>query len=244
MKVVTFDFWNTVIRADDTGVRDRRLAAWLGLLAGEGVEVDDDRVRAAMTHAGRRFDEHWRRNQYYGAVAAVDDMLDLLGVTVSPAVRDDLVASITDPDPAHDPAPTPHVAEAIDALRSRGIRLGIVCDVGLAPSTTLRRYLASNDLLDAFDHFSFSDEVGTFKPDPVIFGHALTGLGGVDPADAAHVGDLRRTDVAGARAMGMRAVRYRGIYDDPGSPDDGSDAVDGDAVIGDHADLLAALDLA
>ena len=63
------------------------------------------------------------------------------------------------------------------------------------------------------------------------------------PSDAAHVGDLRRTDVAGARAMGIRAIRYRGVFDDPGRADDGSDQVEGDAVTDDHADLLAALAL-
>ena len=87
------------------------------------------------------------------------------------------------------------------------------------------------------------DRVGTFKPDPVIFDHALSGLGGVDPHDAAHVGDLRRTDVAGALGRGVRAVRYTGVYDDPGSPEDGSDQIEGDAIISDHADLLSVLGL-
>ena len=116
--------------------------------------------------------------------------------------------------------------------------------MGLAPSTTLRRFLQGHGLLGYFDHWSFSDEVGTFKPDPVIFDHALDGLGGIDPSDAAHVGDLRRTDIAGAQGRGIFAVRYTGIYDDPGSPDDGTDAVEGDTVIADHALLLDALGLA
>jgi len=239
VKAVTFDFWNTLIRADDGGVRDRRLAAWLGLLAGEGISIDGDVVGAAMRHAGARFDAHWRANQYYGAVQAVDDMIEILGIDASPALRDGLVRSITDPDPANDPKPTDHVGDALEALRSAGIRIGIICDVGLAPSTTLRRYLQGHGLLEYFDHWSFSDEVGTFKPDPVIFDHALAGLGGTDPADAAHVGDLRRTDIAGAKARGIFAVRYAGVYDDPGSADDGTDLVDGDAVIADHADLAA-----
>lgn len=242
LRAVTFDFWNTLIRADDAGFRERRLAAWLGLLAGEGIEVDGDRILVAMRHAGQRFDEHWRENRFYGAVAAVDDMVANLGIEVPPAVRDGLVASITDPDPAHDPQPTPNVVAAIDELRSRGVRIGIVCDVGLAPSTTLRRFLAGHGVLDRFDHWSFSDEVGTFKPDAAIFAHALDGLGGIDPGEAAHVGDLRRTDVAGARGIGMAAVRYRGIFDDPGRADDGSDGVEGHAVIADHADLSSALD--
>ncbi|MFN8018709.1 MAG: HAD family hydrolase [Acidimicrobiales bacterium] len=242
MKAVTFDFWNTLLSADDAGIRDRRLAAWLGLLAGEGFELEGEQVRTAMRHAGSRFDAAWRGNRFYGAAESVDDMLDHLGIEVSEQTRTGLVASITDPDPAHQPPPTPHVADALEGLRSRGVRIGIICDVGLAPSTTLRRYLRAHDLLGFFHHVSFSDEVGTYKPDPLIFHHALTGLG-AGPGEAAHVGDLRRTDIGGAQGVGMFAVRYRGMYDDPGSPDDGTDTVEGDAVIGDHADLLGALGL-
>jgi FMN phosphatase YigB (HAD superfamily) len=243
LQVVTFDFWNTLIRADDAGVRDRRLTAWLGLLAGEGLELDGEVIGGAMRHAGTQFDAHWRRNERYGASNAVDDVIAHLGLDVSPSTREAMVASIVDPDPSHTPPPTPNVADALEALRSRGLRIGIICDVGLAPSTTLRRYLRHHGLLDHFDHVSFSDEVGTFKPDPRIFHHALAGLGGAEAGQAAHIGDLRRTDIAGAQSMGIFAVRYAGIYDDPGSVDDGTDAVSGDAVIEDHADLLDALGL-
>lgn len=243
MKAVTFDFWNTLIRADNAGFRDRRLTAWLGLLAGEGFEFQGEVVNTAMDHAARQFDENWKANRFYGAADAVTDMLVHLGVEVTPATRDELVASIVAPDPAHDPHPRPNIGDALEGLRSAGIRIGIICDVGLAPSPTLRRFLDGHGLLGYFDHWSFSDEVGTFKPDPVIFDHALTGLGGIDPSDAAHVGDLRRTDIAGAQGFGMTAVRYTGIYDDPGSAADGSDAIEGDAVVADHADLLGALGL-
>jgi FMN phosphatase YigB (HAD superfamily) len=75
----------------------------------------------------------------------------------------------------------------------------------------------------------------------VIFRHALDGLGGADPAEAAHVGDLRRTDVAGARAVGMVAVRYSGVADDPGSVEAGTHEIEGDLVVADHRDLAALL---
>ncbi|QXC59968.1 HAD family hydrolase [Aquihabitans sp. G128] len=243
-RAVTFDFWNTLIRADDAGVRDRRLAAWLGLLAGEGYEVDQAAIAEAMAHAGRRFDDGWLNNRIYVAHEAVADMVEHLGIDAPPDLRAQLLASITDPDPAHDPQPAPGVGDALEALRLADIRIGIICDVGLAPSSTLRRYLATHGLLDAFDHVSFSDEVGVFKPDPAIFRHALAGLGGIDPADAAHIGDLRRTDVAGALAMGIYAIRYTGVYDDPGSVEAGTDGIEGDAVVDDYADLPAVLALA
>lgn len=51
-----------------------------------------------------------------------------------------------------------------------------------------------------------------------------------------HVGDIRRRDVAGARAAGMVPVRYRGARDDP-------DDVSPDAphVLDAHAELLPLL---
>ncbi len=109
---------------------------------------------------------------------------------------------------------TDHVAETLAGLHERGIKLGIICDVGLTPSTVLRGWLDDHGVLELFHHWSFSDDVGWYKPAPQIFEHALSGLG-VTAAHAAHVGDLRRTDVGGAQAMGMTAVRYRGAYDDP-----------------------------
>ena len=75
-------------------------------------------------------------------------------------------------------------------------------------------------MLRFFDDMAFSDEVGFYKPAPEIFEHALAGLGDVAPADAAHVGDRQRTDVGGALAAGMRAIRYSAILDedDPALP--------------------------
>ena len=71
-----------------------------------------------------------------------------------------------------------------------------------------RALLTAEDLLDVFDVTVFSDEQGTYKPDVRIFEHTLSTLG-VDPDAALHVGDRRRTDVAGALDAGMGAVRYR-----------------------------------
>ena len=41
-----------------------------------------------------------------------------------------------------------------------------------------------------------------------------------------HVGDLKRTDVAGAQAVGMATVRFRGVVDDPDSGDEADHVID------------------
>jgi putative hydrolase of the HAD superfamily len=115
-----------------------------------------------------------------------------------------------------------------------------VCDVGFTPSPVLRRHLERHGLLACFDHWAFSDEVGVYKPDPRIFAHALAGLGAGDPTRCAHVGDRRRTDIAGAQAMGMRAIRLTTVFDD----DDPEAGPPGDIVLSRYENLVPALGLA
>jgi putative hydrolase of the HAD superfamily len=120
----------------------------------------------------------------------------------------------------------PDLGACLEALGQREIRLGIVCDVGFSGGELLRGLLSREGLLDRFCGWAFSDEVGHYKPSPLIFEAALEALG-AGPAEAMHVGDLRRTDVAGARALGMRSVRYRGLHDDDGTGPEAEFVVDG-----------------
>lgn len=60
-----------------------------------------------------------------------------------------------------------------------------------------------------------------------------------DPSEVWHVGDRRRTDVAGARAMGMTAVRITAAYDDT----DLAEGPEGDLVVAGHGELVEILGL-
>ncbi len=53
------------------------------------------------------------------------------------------------------------------------------------------------------------------------------------------MGDLRRTDVAGARAMGMVSIRYTGISDDTSQPEP-----EADHVVADLSEVAAVLRVA
>jgi FMN phosphatase YigB (HAD superfamily) len=87
--------------------------------------------------------------------------------------------------------------------------------------------------LQYFSALTFSDETGFPKPDERMFLGTLAQLD-AEPADAAHIGDTARTDIAGAQRLGMVAVRFAAARDDSGPPE-------ADAVICDHRDLLDTL---
>jgi putative hydrolase of the HAD superfamily len=229
---VTFDFWNTLVWEEAGHLRGLRAEAWAGLLEEAGFATERSLLDAVFDGAWERYVHHWTANQQYQSVQAAEEILEQLGFPVPGHVRRALIEAYTE---AGRQA-TLHLTDGIEAclrvLKDAGLRLGIICDVGMTPSEQLREHLEGRGLLELFDHWSFSDEVGHYKPSPVIFEHALRGLGGVDPTRAAHVGDIRRTDIAGARAMGMTAVRYTGISDDQSQPDP-----EGDHVVADYATL-------
>jgi HAD superfamily hydrolase (TIGR01509 family) len=232
IRAVTFDYWNTLMYEQAGAARNRRIDAWLGILEGVGFKVERERLHAVFEESWRRFTERWTANQQVRAAEAAEEIVEDLGFRVPADVRRDLVEAFALGAHATELHNTEGIAECLAALRDAGVRIGIICDVGITPSVTLRRHLEDRGLLGYFAHWSFSDEVGVYKPDPVIFRHALAGLGGIDPADAAHVGDLRRTDIAGARAMGMTSVRYTGVFDDDSLPEP-----EGHLVTDDHRRL-------
>src|SRR5207248_7608671 len=87
------------------------------------------------------------------------------------------------------------------------------CDTGITPGRVVRDFLADVGVLPHLESCAFSNEVGVPKPSPGIFEAALVAIKS-NPDEAAHVGDLLRTDVHGARAVGMKTVRITAVNDD------------------------------
>ena len=237
VRAITFEFWDTLVRSDTMAFRVARRLAIGEVFAEHGFSAEHDAIEAAFDHAVGLFDSAWSSNEQFTGHHAIEAVLDMLGHSPSAEVRQRIIDAYVGAGREVDIDLTDNIGDTLEALKAAGLRIGIICDVALTPSTTLRHLLDRHGLLGHFDHWSFSDEVGVYKPDPAIFNHALAGLGGVDPADAAHIGDLRRTDVAGARAMGMLALRYCGANDDH----DETHGPEADVVVDDHAELIELL---
>ncbi len=236
IEAVTFDFWNTLVYELRGLLRGRRLEAWSGLLEEAGFAAERAQLEAVYDEAWEAYVASWRANQQFQAAQAAEHIIEQLGFDVPPDVRAALVEAFGGAGEQAELRLAEGVEQCLHTLKDAGLRLGIICDVGFTASTTLREHLIRRGVLPLFDHWSFSDEVGAYKPSPAIFQHALDGLGGPVPDRVAHVGDLRRTDVAGALAMGMVAVRYTGISDDDSQPEP-----EAHHVVAHHSDLPAVL---
>jgi putative hydrolase of the HAD superfamily len=213
IRAITFDFWDTLVSEETGAMRRMQLDAWADVLADAGVEVPADVLAEAFRENWLVFEQRWVDNEgQWTPHDATDFICDHLGME-SGDLREELVETFARVGERAPLVAAPDAAETLTALREAGIALGIVCDVGLTGSPTLRQRLDGFGLLEFFDAWAFSDETGWFKPAQEAFAPALEGLGIDDPAHAAHIGDSKRTDIAGALALGMSAIRFAGFYD-------------------------------
>ncbi|ASC73637.1 Phosphoglycolate phosphatase [Halomicronema hongdechloris C2206] len=90
---------------------------------------------------------------------------------------------------------------SLERWRSLGIELGVLSNF----DSRLYGVLQALQLDAFFQSVTISTEVGAAKPSPAIF-HAALRKHGYAAADAWHVGDSRREDVAGAKAVGLRGI--------------------------------------
>jgi putative hydrolase of the HAD superfamily len=217
VEAVTFDFWNTLMWEPPDALVAGRMKVLCRILAEHRAEVDEPRLRECHQVAFLRYQNAWTANEQYCVPEAVDTILAELGLPAGGALRAELIEGFSEAGRATDLHMAEGVERCLHQLVDAGVRLAIICDIGLTPSPVLRWHLEQRGLLRLFSAQVFSDETGVYKPDAAAFHAALRPLA-VAPEGAAHVGDRKRTDVGGALAVGMTAVRYRGVYDDISAP--------------------------
>lgn len=103
-------------------------------------------------------------------------------------------------------APMPGVQEMLAGLRERGIRTGVISNLGWtgeALSARLRRLLPEHE----FEFVIASSDYGVRKPDPLIFRAALS-RAGLSAGDVWFCGDQIEADVFGAQNAGLFPVWY------------------------------------
>jgi putative hydrolase of the HAD superfamily len=214
IRVVTFDFWQTLVAdtpVSGAAARALRLEGVRAALAEAGHLYDAAALEAGDGRALAALDAIWREHRDVKPAEQLHIVLQALDPGLPGKLGPGPLAAVgrayAEPVLTHAPAVTPGAVEAVRALAARGLALGIVSNTGRTPGVVLRRLLERAGVLDAFRVVSFSDEVGARKPAGVIFERTLAAAG-CSPDDALHIGDDPVTDVGGARAVGMRALHY------------------------------------
>jgi len=211
LQAVTFDFWNTLF-VDRRGHEREvvRAAVLAAELERARIPATEGAVQEALRGSWDFFDRIWLHEHRTPVCAElVDTILASLGARLGEAARERIVDRFERMVLELPPEPTPGVVYTMPRLRER-YRLAVICDTGYSPGVVLRELLDRHCLLPLFDYAFFSNEHHMSKPDVRVFRATLDELE-ARAGEAAHVGDMQRTDIAGAQAAGMSAVHFVGV---------------------------------
>ena len=213
-RAVTFDCWNTLIAEEDWHVAHSLRVSALRMAAREAaIDATEEMARRAFDAAWEHHMALWREGIASGAREVAQWALADLGAAVEGAPLRHLVENFEKASHTSQLVALAGAKSTLQELAEAGVRRALICDTGLTPGRVVRQHLDRLGLLSLLEVQVFSDEVGAPKPDSRIFRAALTAIG-ERPGEAVHVGDLKRTDVAGARNFGMATVRLRDRNDD------------------------------
>ena len=226
VRAVLFDFGHTLMdfgRTEEAlrgaySFVQRRLANWVEDRTPP--EVDDlvERIADEVDRMVQRSYEQ-RRLEELDIVELFDDAFTALGYKLPP----ELVREVVELD--HEALVNsvriePETMDILEKLKADGLKLGLVSNVSQLPEL-LHRDIKTFGIAPFLDGVAFSSEIGVRKPRPQIFEHVLSEVG-VAPNEAIFVGDRLVDDIAGAQAVGMRAVltrQYRKEEPDSIAPD-------------------------
>jgi putative hydrolase of the HAD superfamily len=252
IRVVTFDFGNTLVPVDRAGLR--RVVEITGSWVVDHLGARDIETFLAIwgEERERQFREEIPRYREADLAARfVRVLARLRGMAAPPpdVAWDDAVAAVySDQDEVNravdtysrafvDALPAPPEIGPLLSRLTNHYTLGILSNWPFA--ATIDRYADAAGWTPHLTAVVVSQRVGTIKPHPAIFAAALEALGGPDPEACLHVGDDWAADVVGAKRAGWRAAHVRTRPEDsplPGSEPD-------DTVVADlELDALTALE--
>lgn len=101
----------------------------------------------------------------------------------------------------------PEAKETLEALKSRGYRLGLIRNSKM-PEAAMRQRLQRLGVEHYFDVVVMSGDVGCEKPDPRIFHEAQkrAEVGHLPPQSIIFIGNETEVDIHGANSVGWRSV--------------------------------------
>jgi putative hydrolase of the HAD superfamily len=214
LRAVAFDLWETLITDTPELSREQerlRLTRMEEILAAHGYAGVADRIEHAYRALWHRcHDLYWSSDVDIPCRRQIDHFLEEL--QLDPASFDERVLEALEDAYAGAalevlPALVDGAPELLGALKSRGLRIGLISNTGRTPGSVLRDILDALGLASSIDVMVFSNEHGQCKPQPSIFEELRRGLD-MSYDEMMFVGDNLYVDVHGAQRCGMRGVHF------------------------------------
>lgn len=208
--LICIDFWNTLVNgsAENGALRGEvRRQALKNVAIELGTSLEDETIKTAFSKAFATFTKEWFGRQRTPLTTEIaTSVCQELNISPNESQFKKLVHvfqhSFLDAPPPWNQG----VTEVIPEL-TQHFDLALISDTMFSPGSIIRGYFEESNLLKYFQTMVFSDEAGCSKPHERMYRLAMDS-GNYSPEQTWHVGDLERTDIKGAKALGIRAILF------------------------------------
>lgn len=209
IEAITFDLWNTLFQ--DKSYSSNRITFLNDFLTKIGYTVDLDIVKKCYNRIFLQYDkERFERidRHIYNDIR-IEKVLDCLNTTLSSAEKEEILLNIEREMLSNPPFLKPGVPEVLKELKLQ-YKIGLISNTGITPGRIIKQVLKDYSILKYFHTTIFSDEIGYYKPNYLLFHKALKHLK-TKPENSIHVGDLLHTDIKGAKDYGMFSIWFNDL---------------------------------
>lgn len=214
IKVITFDLWDTVF-IDDSDEPKRKAAGRLSKhderrklvhdYANKHKEVSKELVETIYHTTDLAFRKVWHEQFVTWEIGErLEIIFKSLGIELPADEMAEIVRLHEEMELEFKPDFIEGVGEAIKELH-KDYKLAVISDAIVSPGSVLRELLKSQDLLQYFDHFVFSDEIGNAKPEPAVFNSVYEKFN-IKPEELVHIGDREHNDILGPIKMNSHCI--------------------------------------
>jgi FMN phosphatase YigB (HAD superfamily) len=239
LRLMLFDLWGTLIVGDGDGLNERRMELRLDMAEAAFARLDlaysRDRISEAFDAAGAALSAVHAEQRDLTTEGRTILYLQHLDEGLAERLSDEgwriMHEAILTPGLHVRPNVYPDAAGVLADVKSLGVATGLISNAGVTPGFVLRDVMRGHGLLEHIDHAIFSDEVELSKPATAIFQMALDEFG-VEPDEAAFVGDQPILDVLGPQSAGIRSIQVGDVR---------ADGIEPDARISTLSELIPAL---
>ena len=226
IKVITIDFWNTLFDSvDDTGIlrNSARYKVLINTVNDLGISLDLDKLDEVMQKSWKYYNQIWLNEMRTPKVEEILKYIwENMNFKKNDKAFDYLVNFFENSILYFPPQLQPNVLSSLEILHKKYL-LAIISDTGFSPGRIMSKMMQECGILKYFTAFSYSDETGVSKPHPLAFNCILEKVN-CKPENAIHIGDIERTDIEGAKSVGMYAIRYDGDKDSMFVPQKSTDS--------------------
>jgi putative hydrolase of the HAD superfamily len=214
IQAVTIDFWNTLYDSSGGEGREKeRSRVVLEQATRLGAELQPEALKLAQKRVWEHFTTVWKtEHRTPDTRSMVEYFWHTLNVHADATAIDAVTTVFIEGVLHHPPSLLAGAKEALCELHQQGIHLALISDTAFSPGRILKRVMERDGIAEYFTAFSFSDETGVSKPHTKAYHTALNGVLGVrcSAGECVHIGDIERTDVVGAKQLGMKAILFAG----------------------------------